>query len=97
MVEGILNLWAYVFSPFFFLYTSFYNFYMYSAVLIYFVLFTAIFSVSSAFFQDHPKPDFDRCAGSHHHLHHHDGYLFFCQGTLISLFFTKQQETACSE
>ncbi|KAM6091792.1 vesicle transport through interaction with t-SNAREs homolog 1A isoform 2-T2 [Theristicus caerulescens] len=47
--------------------------------------------------RDHPKPDFDRCSGSHHHLHHHDGYLFFCQGTLISLFFTKQQQTACSE
>ncbi|XP_054061270.1 vesicle transport through interaction with t-SNAREs homolog 1A isoform X2 [Rissa tridactyla] len=47
--------------------------------------------------RDHPKPDFARCSGSHHHLHRHDGYLFFCQGTLISLFFTKQQQTACSE
>lgn len=79
-----------------YLWASSYDFYIYSAILFYFVLFTGFF-VSSTFFQDHPKPDFDRCSGSHHHLHHRDGYFFFCQGTLISLFFTKQQQTACSE
>uniref|UniRef100_A0A8V0ZCF3 Vesicle transport through interaction with t-SNAREs 1A n=1 Tax=Gallus gallus TaxID=9031 RepID=A0A8V0ZCF3_CHICK len=47
--------------------------------------------------QDHPKPNFARCSGSLHHPHHRGGYFFFCPGTLISLFCTKRQQTACSE
>uniref|UniRef100_A0A8V0ZAY9 Vesicle transport through interaction with t-SNAREs homolog 1A n=1 Tax=Gallus gallus TaxID=9031 RepID=A0A8V0ZAY9_CHICK len=47
--------------------------------------------------RDHPKPNFARCSGSLHHPHHRGGYFFFCPGTLISLFCTKRQQTACSE